>query len=239
MTYVILTHIRSGSTLLGDLLTRNGLGPPCEHLNPDVGLRERFADPVRVIELARLAVQSCGQNFGSKVMVHWLDGLKQAANLSDRTDDELLRVLFGADCSVVCLRRDDVLGSALSLTRVALTGEWRRLEDEESVEIRAGLGWSQIRELIHHNLAWLDGCVQRLRTFRDTTELPVVDIRYENLVSDTAGAVRAVVRAVQGYLPAKVVTHASFRRQADQVSAQWRDRFLAEAAASPRNLPSR
>src|SRR5712691_7703275 len=123
-TFVILTHVRSGSSMLAEMLERNGIGAPAEHLNLGDLVESSDWHPAEVLAQARLATS--GKFFGSKVMVHWLDELKKRAGLEPATDVQILGRLFGERFTMVHLYRSDTVSAAVSFALANLTREWRR-----------------------------------------------------------------------------------------------------------------
>jgi LPS sulfotransferase NodH len=199
--FVILTHVRSGSSLLADLLARNGIGNAEEHLNQRaLAKADPSWDPEEVLAEARYKKQS--DFFGSKVMVHWLDDLKRHARTSAATDAQILKRLFVEGFVTIHLYRADTVASAVSFTLAELSGRWHQI-DGQAVAYPARNSfrlpsWTAMEPLISDNVAWLDACKERLRVMSAALEPRVVEMRYEDLVRDKAAQLRRAVTAIPG-----------------------------------------
>jgi LPS sulfotransferase NodH len=226
-TFVILTHVRSGSSMLSDMLARNGLGTPQEHLNLRFLGEGAGWDPVDV--LAEAKRNTPGDYFGSKVMIHWLDVLKKHADLPAVTDVRLLGHLFGEDFTMIHLYRGDTVGAAISFTLANLNQEWHRRTGESAKELVLP-DWEVLNVLISDNVSWLDWCKHRLRMAASTRMREVVEMCYEDLEREPATEVARAVTAIVGPEAAsanELSVTTELVKQRNARSAELRDRWLA------------
>jgi LPS sulfotransferase NodH len=229
--YVILTHVRSGSSLLADLLARNGIGDAQEHLNQRVlAKRDRSWDPAEVLAAAR--GQEHSEFFGSKVMVHWLDDLKRHAGVPAATDAQILGRLFGAGFAVIHLYRADTVAAAVSFMLAELSGRWHQVGDQ-AVAHPAGEGfrlpgWAALEPLISDNVDWLDSCKERLRAVSTALAPRVTEMRYEDLSRDMAAELRRAAAAIPGAQGRPLVAVSGHRKLADARSDDLCRRWRAE-----------
>ncbi|MFC0039489.1 Stf0 family sulfotransferase [Actinomadura rayongensis] len=226
-TFVILTHARSGSSLLSDMLRRNGFGAPEEHLNV------RFRDdagtwhPEGAITRARRA--GTGDHFGSKVMAHWLDDLKRFADRTELSDDGFLRHLFGDRFATIHLYREDSVAAAVSFTIAEFSDEWHRESGAAAREYELPR-WDVLSSLITDNVAWFDWCKNRLRRVASALAPDVIEMSYEELAHDPSGELaRAVDLITGGRAKAhRLVAASGLRKQGDERSAEICRRWRAE-----------
>jgi LPS sulfotransferase NodH len=236
--FVILTHVRSGSSLLADLLARNGIGHPHEHLNQRaLTKRDRSWDPVKVLAAAR--AEERGDFFGSKVMVHWLDDLKRHAGMPAAADAHVLKRLFGEAFVAIHLYRADTVAAAVSFTLAELNGRWHEVNGR-AVGNPAGNkfrlpGWTALNPLISDNVAWLDSCKDRLHTVSAALEPRVIEMCYEDLSRDKAAELRRAVDAIPGAQGRSLTAVSGHAKLADAFSEElclrWRAEYPGYASA--------
>jgi LPS sulfotransferase NodH len=225
--FVILTHVRSGSSMLADMLAQNDIGAPDEHLNVRFLRREKAWDPAEVLAAARS--REAGSFFGSKVMIHWLDDLKQRAGITTATDPQLLSHLFGERFMTIHLYREDSVATAVSLTIAELTHQWHLKASDKAREYKLP-SWEMLRSLISDNLAWIDWCKHRLRMTAPMLMPEVVEMRYEDLTRDPVGELKYAAEAIMGEAATgrQLVAKTGLRKQRDARSEELRDRWLSE-----------
>jgi LPS sulfotransferase NodH len=229
--FVILTHVRSGSSLLADLLAANGIGNAQEHLNQRLlARRDRRWDPAEVLVTAR--GEQRGEFFGSKVMVHWLDDVKRHAGVPAAADAQILRQLFGPGFATIHLYRADTVAAAVSFTLAELSGRWHQVGGQ-AVAHPAGAGfrlprWAALAPLISDNVAWLDLCKDRLRAVSAALAPQVTEIRYEDLARDMATALRHAAATIPGAQGRPLTAVSGHRKLADAQSDELCDRWRAE-----------
>jgi LPS sulfotransferase NodH len=227
--FVILTHVRSGSSLLADLLARNGIGDAEEHLNQRaLAKRDRSWDPAQVLAQAR--ARDHGEFFGSKVMVHWLDDLKRHAGAPAATDAQILGRLFAPEFTTIYLYRADTVAAAVSFTLAELSGQWHQVGGQ-AVAYPAGDGrwlprWAMLEPLISDNVAWLDSCKDRLRAVSAALAPSVAELRYEDLARDMAAELRRAAAFIPGTEDRQLTAVSGHRKLADahsdELCRQWR-----------------
>jgi LPS sulfotransferase NodH len=222
--FVILTHVRSGSSLLADLLARNDIGNAKEHLN-----QRRLAkaggswDPEQILGEARGEERS--DFFGSKVMVHWLDDLKRQARVPAASDAQILNRLFARGFVTIHLYRADTVAAAVSFTLAELSGQWHQINGQaigvpgmkDSFRLPR---WAALEPLISDNVAWLDAIKERLRATSTALESRVVEMRYEDLARDKAAQLRRAVSAIPGAEGRSLDTTSGHSKLADARSAE-------------------
>ncbi len=142
-------------------------------------------------------------------------------------DVDLLNRAFGRT-AFVYLRRDDVLGQAVSWLRAEQTDVW--FETDPSGEQRRRpeprFDFDRIHDLVRmigdHNTAWR-------QWFAASGVRPHV-VRYEDLDSDPVGVTRQIVGFLGLELPPGLEIVARHRRLADELNARWIDRYRTELA---------
>jgi LPS sulfotransferase NodH len=148
-------------------------------------------------------------------------------------DDDLLNRAFG-HTRLVHLRRGDVLAQAVSWLRAEQTNVWFDTEQDEhrEPEHEPHFDFDRIRELVHlieeHNAAWQ-------AWFASVGIWPHL-VLYEELDADPVGVTRGVLDFLGLELPAGREIIAQHRRLADDLNAQWIERYLAgcRGPAEPR-----
>ena len=140
-------------------------------------------------------------------------------------DLDLLNQVFG-QTGFVYLHRDDVLAQAVSWHRAEQTNVWHRtdLEQSQQPEQEPRYDFEQICELVQtikeHNLAWREW-------FASVGIQPRI-VRYEDLDADPVGVVCEVLDFLSLELPPGRQIKTRNRRLADELNAQWIDRYRAE-----------
>ena len=140
-------------------------------------------------------------------------------------DVDLLSRVFG-DVRFVFLRRDHVLGQAVSWLRAEQTNTWFENDQfpREQPEHEPSFDLDRISELVdlidEHNTAWQDW-------FASVGVRPH-PVRYEYLDADPIGVTRGVLGFLGLELPATREIQVRHKRMADELSAQWIERYRAE-----------
>ena len=253
--YIVCATPRSGSTLLCELLRATGVaGNPLEHfeilrhsgaprqpreyfegledfrvLDRLPSLRPRIADrddetPDEWWERIRAAGTTAnGVWAGTLMWGHVEDLVARASVLLGDPEIGLgtaLDRLLG-DVDLVFVTRPDKVEQAVSLWRAVQTESWRSdaaPATERSAYVFAGIDHLR-RELEEHEAAWY--------RFFAANGRPVHEVSYDDLRDDPRGTTAAVLRALG--LPAGDVPEPRMRRQGDERSAAWADRYRAEA----------
>ncbi len=215
--YAVCTLQRSGSNLLCQLLASTGvLGVPREYFNTAGcrmnGLRDYPDDPGEQLDCVRRLGATPNGVYGLKVFPWQFD--RAAAN---GWAARLPNLTF------IALRREDLLGQAISLARARQTGQWRSTTPAEGDA-------SFDPQLISACLLYLAHGEARWRAFFARNDMAVLRLVYETFIQDPQATVDEVAARV-GVDAAKVdASKLTMSRQRDEQSSQWRERFLREAA---------
>lgn len=158
--------------------------------------------------------------FGARVM--WgtmsriVDGLGTARSGRDL---EVLADAFGP-LRLVHLRRDDVVGQAVSWARAEQTGYW---QDGDRASAHPRFELDQVAELVRtvteHNAAWSSWVAGQ--------GVEAHSVTYEEVTADPRQAVQGILHHLGIALPPGWRPVARQRRQADEVNADWVRRYHA------------
>ncbi len=227
-SYLLCGTPRTGSTLLCDLLASTGVAgrPESYFREPDVGSwASRFGVPTPGSEFfdyrgfvagAVRAGATPNGVFAARIMwgtMHLLvDGLRHSPRGPSR-DIDVLTEAFGP-LWLIHLRREDVVGQAVSWARAEQTGYWQR-GDEPRADPRLDLDQinSLVRTIHEHNTAW--------STWFSAQGVQPHAVAYEDLIAAPGRTVHVIldrlgVKAPRGWRP-----ESAHRRQADHVNADW------------------
>lgn len=175
--------------------------------------------------------------FGAKIMSVYVDGLVTGLReaLGDRAPERPCDVLAAAfpRLRYVRLVRSDKVRQAVSLWRAIQTWQWR--EDASPGAVAAGeagdLRYSfaaldHLRRGLDAEEAWWDAFFE----YSGITPLTIV---YEDFSGQHDHAVRAVLRHLEiPFDESWALPQPTMRRQADTLSAEWAERYAADAAAA-------
>ena len=222
---------RTGSTYLCDLLASTGVAgyPKSYFRTPDQqDWARRFGVPVagdgsfdyrRLVAGAVRAGTSPNGVFAARVM--WgtvsviVEGLSGSAPF--RRDSDVLGDAFGP-LLFVHLRREDVIGQAVSWARAEQTGYWQQ---GDTARAEPCLDTGQIDELVRtvdeHNAAW--------RAWFSQQGVQPHAVSYEDLVEDPRRAVVGILDRLEVRVPSGWRSRSTHVRQADQVNQQWVRRY--------------
>jgi LPS sulfotransferase NodH len=167
--------------------------------------------------------------FAAKVMWRYFGGLLLRLRETNGAGDDLalLEHAFGPP-QFVFLRRTDKVGQAVSLWRAIQTWSWRAETDGAAVAV-----------LPVYSFAAIDHLVRRLeldeadwqRWFRTVAVEPFA-VEYSELADDYARTTRAVLGFLGVPSPIALDDPPPLRRQADETSESWADRYRTELAAT-------
>ncbi|HEY6747976.1 MAG TPA: Stf0 family sulfotransferase [Mycobacteriales bacterium] len=226
-SYLLCGTPRTGSTLLCALLTSTGVAgrPESYFREPDEpAWARRFGIPVaadgsfdyrRFARAARAAGSTPNGVFAARVMWGTVPRIVGGLEPGPRTrpDLEVLTDAFGP-LRMVHLRREDVLGQAVSWARAEQTGYWQE-GDRAGAEPRLDL--SAVEELVRaieeHDAAWTGW-------FAEQGVVPH-RVTYEEVTADPDRAVRGVLGHLDLEPPADWRPAPRQRRQADETNAAW------------------
>jgi trehalose 2-sulfotransferase len=232
LSYLLCGTPRTGSTLLCGLLTSTGVAgrPESYFREPDEhAWARRLGVPVAgdgsfdyrsFVRAARRAGSTPNGVFAARVM--WgtmqriVDGLAAAPG---RRDLDVLVDAFGP-LRLVHVRRDDVVGQAVSWVRAEQTGYWQE-GDTPSAQPFFDPGHidALVRTIRDHNAAWSTWFAQH------GVEPHLVT--YEDVIRDPRRAVQGVLDHLGIGLPPGWRPAPRQLRQADEVNAEWVRRYGA------------
>jgi LPS sulfotransferase NodH len=236
-SYLLCGTPRTGSTLLCSLMTSTGvLGRPESYFreSDEILWAERFGlihDGSRVLDFGAFmrAVRTAGTTdngvFGARVMwgslEHIVEGLETR---SDRSDLAVLERALGS-LRFLHLRREDVIGQAVSWYRAEQTGFWQEGDTQAEPPTRDVDGMLGFVSTIgEHNAAW--------QSWFDRHGIRPHSVTYEQLVRESRSTIEAVAAFVGVQVPADWRPASASRKQADDRSVEW-------AAALRRTLQAR
>lgn len=215
--YLIAASPRSGSQLLGALLTSTNLaGFPTEHFNPwHMGdATDFFPDnllygPEHIRRLMDTQTTPNGV-FGTKA--HFL----QVVNFAGL---DCLEHLYPTPLKYISLRRRDVTRQGISLARAVQTNSYNS-------------DMQPVRDPIY-NFYQISQCIREVRvdakgweTYFHQRKIEPLRILYEELVADPSGALRRIFDFLEIAIPADFqMPGSSLRRQADSLSDLWVEKF--------------
>src|SRR4051794_21472812 len=161
--------------------------------------------------------------FAAKLM--WTHLLDLAERLGRPPDAALLAERF-PDPHYVQVTREDKVAQAVSLWRAVQTRAWRAgpVAGRADPRLPRGAIGPLVEQLEAQDAAW--------RAWFADQGLEPLAIRYEDLVRDTDAAPAAVLDLL-GVGPA-AIPPPPLRRQGDDRSARWAERFRRERAVAPR-----
>ena len=223
-SYLVCSLPRSGSSLLCELLGATGVaGAPAEFFHPDkmAALRERWGAATLDEYVRELLARKTSPNgvFGAKA--HW--GQYQPA--FGEADP---RALF-PDVRLVFITRRDRLRQAISWVRALQTRKWAD-QDRPMVERPAVFDYEDITAKLmridREEDVW-EGLFERYGIVPQR-------VVYEDFVEARDETVRAVLDGLGIDAPADLLLPPPvLGRQADELSDEWAQRYLAESATSP------
>lgn len=196
-TFLVCTHMRSGSTLLGEALHRaGGLGCPIEYFH--AGARPSFAARWGTPDLdsyAAAVVRHRTDPTGSLgVKLFWRDVRELCAERGRGTDmPDVARTLaeLFPNPTWIHLTRQDRLRQAISQMTARTSGVWRRIPGVEDGEARA-IPEYDFLEIASH-LGYIQECCEAWEAWFRFAGIEPLQVSYEALVSDYEGTVRALL----------------------------------------------
>ena len=248
-SYLICATPRTGSTLLCGLMASTKVAgqPESYFRQPDVQLWADRWDIVRptdggfeyseFIRGALAAGRSKNGVFAARIMWGTLDHLFERLGTvypaHTGSDFDLLNLAFG-HTGFIYLQRDDILAQAVSWHRAEQTHIWHQTDWEESRQPKQEprFDFDQITKLVqvigNHNSAW--------RAWFDSVGIQPHRVRYEELDADPVGVAGEILDFLGLKLPPGRQINTHNRRLADELNAEWIDRYRAEL--TERMIPS-
>lgn len=227
VSYIVGSVPRSGSTLLCELLAATGLaGNPAEFFSPYTIRVSMDRWGVETLDryVHELFARETGSNgvFGAKV--HWAQYEATFGNGDPRPLFPGLRWVY--------ITRRDRLRQAVSWVRAQQTGKFHAQDPAraESPVFDHGRITQMLRRIAREEQLW--------EALFENHGFDPHRVVYEDLVADREAAVRAVLALLGVETPADLhIPQPGLERQADLVSDEWVERYLAEAATSPGPAP--
>jgi LPS sulfotransferase NodH len=237
-SYLVMATPRCGTGLLRSLLLSTGVaGRPEEYFWRDTmaALMARWS----VDEdgyLGRVQSEATTPNgvFAANLMWTYLgdaeETLRRRSGASG-SGHALLASLF-PDPRYVWIWRDDVVAQGVSWARAELSGEWF------AGQVPGGAPTPAFDFALVHNLVWVAARLQVVarRWFAAHGLRPHL-VRYEDLAADPDGTTRAVLAYLDLAPPAAWAAAPATRRQADELNAEWVERYRHAARRLPPELP--
>lgn len=234
-SYLICATPRTGSTLLCGLLTSSGVaGRPASYFNRR-GLHE-YADDWRIARLrdgridetylraAQVAGTTSNGVFGGRIMAESLPeligDLAALDAASDTSELQLLGRRFGR-LRFVHLRRQDVVGQAVSWAKALQSHYWHPHEDVKP----GGETPHYDEELIGRLVATIEKFEADWSQWFATHDLTPYEVRYEDLAADPLRTAQGVLDHLGLQLPPDRQLVIGHQQQADDVNADWVSRF--------------
>lgn len=233
-TYLIAFIMRSGSTLLSDYLTTNGLGQPTEYFQYPFGVRNRWLyDQLGVApndftgymrEL--LAQRASNDIFGAKIAWNQKNALIEKAKQSDPAIQNINDLFPGIQW--IYMRRYDKFAQAISVWRAAATSQWH------ANQLPTGITWPEYN--FSQILAFLSLILieeQLWNHYFECFNIQPHALYYEDLIKDPAGVMIPLINYIQGSKkilenPSELQLNTSLIRLSDQNSEKMRSRFLED-----------
>lgn len=242
-SYLVCATPRTGSTLLCGLLASTKVAgrPESYFRQPDEQLWaarwdiDRSSDGVFEYSGFVRAALGAGRTengvFAARIMWGTMDYLVERLGTVFPAlaggDLNVLNKAFG-HTGFIFLQREDVLAQAVSWLRAEQTNVWHQTDQEVSrqPEQEPRFDFDQIYKLVQmiekHNSAW--------RAWFDTLGIHPHLVRYEDLEADPVGATSGILDFLGLKLPPGRRIKTRHRRLADELNAQWIDRYRAESA---------
>ena len=223
VSYLVCSIPRSGSSLLCELLAGTGVaGAPAEFFHPDkmAVLRERWAVATLDEYMRELLARKTTPNgvFGAKA--HWGQYKPLFGDSDPRAVLPQPRLVF--------ITRRDRLRQAISWVRALQTRKWAH-QDRPMVERPAVFD----QEHITQKLGRVSREEEVWESLFDRHGIVPQRVVYEEFVEAQEETVRAVLETLGIDVPADLhVPPPVLDRQADEVSDEWVERYLAEVASA-------
>jgi trehalose 2-sulfotransferase len=232
LSYLLCGTPRTGSTLLCGLLTATGVAgrPESYFRQPDEpAWARRLGVPVAgdgsfdyrwFVRAVRVAGSTPNGVFAARVMWGTMQRIVDGLDASPpRRDLDVLVDAFGP-LRMVHLRRDDVVGQAVSWARAEQTGYWQE-GDRSSAQARFDFGQvaDLVRTIREHNAAW--------STWFAEQGVEPHSVTYEEVTGNPRQAVHEILEHLGIELPTTWRPAARQRRQADALNADWIRRYRA------------
>ncbi|MFX0541158.1 Stf0 family sulfotransferase [Roseovarius sp. S4756] len=244
-SYIICTTPRSGSTLLCSLLSATGCsGKPDSHFHEpssdawladfDLVRSDYASDPdalAAAVDAAKARGRGATNIFGLRLQQSSFDFLmNQLGVICPRAvdDRERIEAAFGPTL-YIHLTRADLLDQAVSYVRAQQTGLWHRAPDGRELErLAPPARASYDRDAISAQLDALRIANAAWERWFEREGLIPLHLTYEGLAADPQGTLALILARLGLDLKAAVGVQPGVARLADEVSRDWKARFMAE-----------
>jgi LPS sulfotransferase NodH len=232
-TIFIATLPRTGSSLLAaDMRSTHALGEPREWFLPNRmdKLVARWELPEGDLDayIARLTKKKSTDNgvVAVKLMPAHLRSMSEAGMLPATGRLSALLERFGGDTLVIRLLRQDKLRQAISLLKARQTGKWGVLKEAKA---EAKYDYGELAKLIVQLAKWE---AQWERELEASSIVPAIDMMYEELPDRRDETLLDIARRIGLEDPEGIVANRDreeikLRRQADDLTEAWYDRFAS------------
>lgn len=217
-TLIVAGARRSGSTYLSSLIDGTGVLPETQEYFNDSLYPRLFGRECPTLESKLRYMDEVARSSDNYMSVKMFPEHMNMLLKHDLLDRAFPNQYF------VFLRRDDVLGQAISMARAMQTEKWSsrdRGNDNEPVYDGAAIS-KAIRLSVACDAWWAEFFAGR--------DVPVLRLTYEQILADPAGQVGRVIELME--LSSSEYRFAGMRqeleRQSDELNEEWRERYLSE-----------
>ncbi len=224
--YAICTAPRSGSNFLCQVLASTGkLGNPLEYFNGPA--RRVLEDPSYPDDPS----QQAKRILTTGASANGVYGLKLFAFQHDQIAARIRWTEALPQLQFVFLRRNDLVGQAISWSRALQTGQYRATQPAMGQpDYSAHHIAERLRELVAEYARW-----DQYFAINAITPLRLI---YETVVADPQAAANAVATHIGMETSCQVdPARVSIERQSDALSLEWRERFLRDMKTPDRIPP--
>lgn len=236
LSYFILFSPRSGSNFLATSLEKAELGHPVEAFSGNPNARRRrnwgidFSDPAIYMETAiakQIENGAMGMKMNSIQFKFFLNTARQllGPDFSDLTDPEVTEVFF-PNLKYIHIQRKKKVKQAISLAKALQNGIWTE-EEGQDAEYKKYL-LPTIYDRDHIECCFDDSLSMDIfwQHYLRKNQLVYLPIFYEDLTANYTEKMKEVFTFLG--VKNREVPSPKLRRQSNQQSENWEDRFVAE-----------
>jgi LPS sulfotransferase NodH len=221
---LILSEMRNGSTWVGSLTNsteRLGVAKEWLHAQKLDGYGAAPADGHFEHVLSR---SSTGNGvFAAKIFPYHLHDVRERFQY-----DFIETCIARSDTQIVLLERLDRVGAAISAARAFHTGQWSVPTNGSGVADKSTESVQYDRQAILRHMAYIGESMAFWKNYLSIRGLPYIPVFYEDIVQNPRAYVERVASAVGVDVDLDRVSSDLFQIQRDEISADWRRRFLEE-----------
>lgn len=231
--YGLAFTLRSGSNLLCDNLTANGLGGLAEYFQYPFGVANRWCydalgvAPDDFAGFLQALPQGMSHNgwFAFKCAWDHKNALLEEVGRHQPGLLEMEAVFPGLKW--VYLTRRDKVAQAISLVKAIQTGSWASVEAPQRAEVEYDFFelLARLQAILTEELLW--------DHYFESRNLPVLRLTYEDFIANPRQMILQVYTHIhlEGTVPPsidEIVLADLLKPQRDQLTARWRERFLED-----------